>query len=160
LPRRRSPLKVYVKDIMTTRFDTIASDATVEKAIQMIIDGRVRETGDKTISLMVLDKVQLFVGIISMADILYHLRPDFLNYGINGEEVDWTGQFDMAIKQVKEKTVNQLMSTNIVGASVDEHLMVILDRMVKHKYRRLPVLENGRLIGVVYISDIYHHIFA
>lgn len=153
-------LKVFVKDIMATEFDTIESDASVEKAIQMITNGRVRETGDKTISLMVLDKVQKFVGIITMADILYHLRPDVLNHGIRGDEIDWTGQFERSLKQVKGKTVSQLMSINIVGASVDEHLMVILDRMVKNKYKRLPVLENGRLIGVVYISDIYYHFFS
>jgi len=153
-------LKVFVKDIMATEFNTIESDASVEKAIQMITNGRVRETGDKTISLMVLDKVQMFVGIITMADILYHLRPDVLNHGIRGDEIDWTGQFERSLKQVKGKTVSQLMSINIVGASADEHLMVILDRMVKNKYQRLPVLENGRLIGVVYISDIYYHFFS
>jgi CBS domain-containing protein len=153
-------MKIYAKDIMVTEFDTIESNARVEKAIQMILNGRTRETGDKTSSLMVHDHVHMFVGIITMADVLYHLRPDFLNYGISGDEVDWTGQFDMALKQIKGKTVNELMSTNIVGASADEHLMVILDRMVKNKYQRLPVLENGRLIGVVYISDIYYHFFS
>ncbi|MBU0969307.1 MAG: CBS domain-containing protein [Proteobacteria bacterium] len=153
-------MKVYAKDIMATEFDTIESTAMVEEAIQMILNGRVRETKHRTISLMVLDTVKMFVGIITMADILYHLRPDFLNYGINGEEVDWTLQFDIALEQVKRKTVNQLMSTQIVSASADEHLMVILDRMVKNKYQRLPVLENGRLVGIVYISDIYYHFFS
>jgi len=153
-------LKVFVRDLMATEFDTIESDAKVEKAIQMIINGKRRKTGDKTISLMVLDKVQMFVGIITMADILYHLRPDVLNHGIRGDEIDWTGQFERSLKQVKGKTVNQLMSINIVGAAADEHLMVILDRMVKNKYQRLPVLENGRLIGIVYISDIYYHFFS
>jgi len=153
-------VKVYAKDIMATEFDTIESTAMVEEAIQMILNGRVRETKHRTISLMVLDTVKMFVGIITMADILYHLRPDFLNYGINGEEVDWTLQFDIALEQVKRKTVNQLMSTQIVSASADEHLMVILDRMVKNKYQRLPVLENGRLVGIVYISDIYYHFFS
>lgn len=52
------------------------------------------------------------------------------------------------------------MSTQIVGASANEYLRVILYRMVKNKYQRLPVLENGRLIGVAYISDIYYHFFS
>lgn len=153
-------MKIYAKDIMVTDFETIESNAPAEKAIQMILHGRTRETGDKTSSLMVHDNVKMFVGIITMADILYHLRPDFLNYGISGEEVDWTGQFELALKQIKGKTVNEIMSSNIVGASADEHLMVILDRMVKNKYQRLPVLKNGRLIGVVYISDVYYHLFS
>jgi predicted transcriptional regulator len=153
-------MKTFVKDIMVTEFDTIRSDEPVEKAIQMILHGKVRETGDKTASLMVLDNVMMFVGIITMADILYHLRPTFLNHGIKGEDVAWTEQFGIAMRTLKEKQVSQLMSTNIVGASIDEHLMVILDRMVKNKYHRLPVLENGKPIGIVYISDIYYHFFS
>lgn len=153
-------MKKYVRDIMVTEFDTIGSTESVEKAIQMILHGKVRETGDKTTSLMVLDKVVMFVGIITRADILYHLRPAFLNYGIKGEEVSWPEQFDIAMKTLKGKQVRQLMSSKIVGASVDEHLMVILDRMVKNKYQRLPVLENGKPIGIVYISDIYYYFFS
>lgn len=153
-------MEVFVKDIMVTEFDTIDSDASVATATQMILHGRTRKTGDRTISLMVIDKVQMFVGIITMTDILYHLRPEYLNYGINGEEVAWSEQFDLALKRVKEKKVREIMSTNIVGASADEHLMVTLDRMVKNKYRRLPVLNNGRLIGIVYLADIYFHFFS
>ena len=52
------------------------------------------------------------------------------------------------------------MSSEIVGALPDEHLMIILDRMVKNKYHRLPVLQNSEPIGIVYISDIYFHLFA
>ena len=153
-------MKTFVKDIMVTEFDTIRSDEPVEKAIQMILQGKVRETGGKATSLMVLDKVMMFVGIITMADILYHLRPSFLNHGIKGEEVAWAEQFDISMKSLKEKQVSQLMSRNIVGASVDEHLMVILDRMVKNNYHRLPVLEGGKPIGIVYITDIYYYFFS
>ncbi len=153
-------MKLYVKDIMITEFDTIASDASVEAATQKIIHGRIRETGHKTISLMVLDSFKMFVGIITMADILYHLRPDYLNYGIKSEEIDWNDQFLLALKHIKEKKVCEIMSTNIVGASADEHLMVILDRMIKNKYRRLPVLNNGKPIGIVYLSDIYYNFFS
>jgi CBS domain-containing protein len=38
--------------------------------------------------------------------------------------------------------------------------MAIIDRMVKNKYRRLPVVDNGRLVGIVYIADIFHYLFS
>lgn len=38
--------------------------------------------------------------------------------------------------------------------------MVILDRMVKNHYQRIPVLENGKLIGIAYLSDIYSFLFS
>jgi CBS domain-containing protein len=93
-------------------------------------------------------------------DILYHLRPGFLNFGLDGKDVSWEGQITMCKKELIKKKVGDLMSSEVVGAFPDEHLMTILDRMVKNKYHRLPVLENDEPIGIVYISDIYFHLFA
>jgi predicted transcriptional regulator len=152
-------MTLYVKDIMVTSFDKINDDAPIEEAIQMISRGKIRQTGHKTISLLVTDYYNNLVGVITMFDILYHLRPAFLNCGIDGDQLLWRGQLKKCIEDLKNKKVKQVMSTNVVGASLDEHLMVILDRMVKHKYRRLPVLENNKPIGGVYISDIYHKLF-
>ncbi|PQP33298.1 CBS domain-containing protein, partial [Desulfobacteraceae bacterium SEEP-SAG9] len=47
-----------------------------------------------------------------------------------------------------------------VCVTMNDHIMILLDRMVKNKYHRLPVLENDKPIGIVYISDIYHRLFS
>ncbi len=52
------------------------------------------------------------------------------------------------------------MSSEIAGALPDEHLMMFFDRMVKNKYHRRPVIENNEPIGIVYIANIYFHLFA
>ena len=152
-------MTLYAKDVMVTTFDKIDENASIEQAIYMISNGKVRETGHKTISLMVTDYSEKLVGVITMFDILYHLRPAFLNYGIDGDQLPWIGKLDNFIQELKAKKVKQVMSTDVMGASLDEHLMVILDRMIKNKYRRLPVLENNKPIGVVYLSDIYFKLF-
>ncbi|MEJ2661454.1 MAG: CBS domain-containing protein [Desulfobacteraceae bacterium] len=152
-------MTLCAKDVMVTAFDKIDENASIEQAIQMISNGKVRKTGHKTISLMVTDYYDNLVGVITMFDILYHLRPGFLNYGIDGDQLPWQGQLDNFIRDLKAKKVKQVMSTDVMGASLDEHLMVLLDRMIKNKYRRLPVLENNKPIGVVYISDIYFKLF-
>jgi len=141
-------------------FDKIHSSAPASEAIEMILNGKIRPTGHKTISLIVVDGAREMAGVVTMFDILYHLRPSFLNLGISGEEIDWQGQMLTLVKGLKAKKVKEIMSTQVVWASPDEHLMVLLDRMVKNKYRRLPVIENQKPIGIVYISDIYHHLFA
>lgn len=152
-------MSLLVKDMMVRQFDTIHENAPVEQAIGMILNGKVRATGHKTISLLVVNDFRQMVGVITMFDILYHFRPDFLNFGIDGADLDWKGQIANLISRLKEKKVSQVMSANVIGAGPAEHLMVVLDRMVKNKYRRLPVLENGKPVGVVYVSDIYHHLF-
>ena len=147
------------KDIMMTNFETINENALVQVAINKIIHGKVRKTGHKTVSLLVVDNFNQMVGVVSMFDILYHLRPDYLNYGIEGEEISWKGQVEALTKSLEGKTVQQIMSPHVIGASPDEHIIVLLDRMVKHKYRRLPIIHNNRPVGMVYISDIYYNLF-
>jgi len=153
-------MTLFAKDIMVKNFDKIHLDAPIEEAIQMVLYGKVRETGHKTVSVMVIDDFGNFVGIITMYDILYHLRPSILNCGIYGEDLPWEGQLKSLIQDLKKKTIDQIMSTRVVGALHDEHLMIILDRMIKNKYRRLPILEDNKPIGIVYLSDIYYHLFS
>jgi len=153
-------MTIYAKDIMVRNFDTIHMNASVEEAIHKISNGIVRKSGYKTVSLMVINDFKKLIGVVTMFDILYHLRPDFLNFGINGEELKWEGQMQPLIDLFQGKKVHHIMTHNIIGAKQDDHIMIILDRMVKNKYRRLPVLENDRPIGIVYISDIYHHLFS
>jgi len=153
-------MTLLAKDTMVTSFDKINQEALIEEASQMILNGRVRETGHKTISLIVVDDFDNLVGILSMFDILYHLRPTFLNFGIDGHELRWDGQILKLVQELKGKKVGQIMSQNVIGASTDEHLIVVLDRMIKNKFRRLPVLENSKPIGVIYLSDIYNKVFS
>ncbi|MBF0199822.1 MAG: CBS domain-containing protein [Desulfamplus sp.] len=153
-------MPVLAKDIMVTDFDTIDQDEPIETAIKMIFRGKIRDTGDKTTSLMVIDDKKAFVGIITMFDILYHLRPGILNFGISAEELSWSGRIKMCKAELIKKRVRQVMSSEIVGALPDEHMMLLLDRMVRNKYHRLPVIHNDKPIGIVYISDIYFHLFA
>ncbi|SLM32889.1 CBS domain containing membrane protein [Desulfamplus magnetovallimortis] len=153
-------MPVLAKDIMVTNFDTINHNEPIETAIKMIFCGKIRETGDKTTSLMVIDDHHQFVGIVTMFDILYHLRPGILNYGVSGENISWVGQIKQCKEELKKKKVRQIMSSEIVGALPDEHIMVLLDRMVRNKYHRLPILQNSKPLGIVYISDIYFHLFA
>ena len=153
-------MTLHAKDIMVANFDTIRADAPVEEAIYKISNGIVRESGYKTISLMVLDDFGKLSGVVTMFDILYHLRPDFLNFGINGEELKWEGQLKRLVESFQGKKVHHIMTRHIVGAGVNDHLMILLDRMIKNKYHRLPVLENDKPIGIVYIADIYHHLFS
>ncbi|MEJ2477330.1 MAG: CBS domain-containing protein [Desulfobacterales bacterium] len=147
------------RDVMVTSFDTIHQEASIDEAIKSILKGKVRKTGHKTISLIVVDDYGQMTGVITMYDILYHLRPDFLNFGLNADEFPWTGQLNKCINAIKAKKVQRLMSGNVMGAKLDDHIMVILDHMIKNRYRRLPVLERNKPIGILYISDIFDNIF-
>jgi len=48
-------MTILAKDIMVKNFDKIHIDASARELIQMIIGGKVRKSGHKTVSLMVID---------------------------------------------------------------------------------------------------------
>jgi len=153
-------MRLFARDIMTKNFDTIHVDEPVEKAIKKILNAKVRPTGHKTVSLMVIDDVHALVGTISMYYILYHLRPSYLNYGIDGNELSWKGEVDEFVRAVKEKKVAQIMNDNVLSVQPDEPVMSVLDRMIKNRIRRISVVEEGKLVGVIYMSDIFYHLFS
>lgn len=153
-------MQLFARDIMTKNYDTIYMDAPVELAIKKILNAKVRPTGHKTVSLMVVDYDNGLVGAISMYYILYHLRPAYLNYGVDGSELNWQVDLDSFIAEVKQKKVVHVMNDNLMSVAPDEPLMSVLDRLIKNNHRRISVVENGRLMGVVYMSDIFYHLFS
>ena len=150
-------MKVTAKDVMVKDFDKIRSNAPIEEAVRLIYKGKVRETGQKTASIMVIDRFNRLTGVISMFDVLYHLRPPVLDYMVSSIDF-WNEELESYIKHFKGLTVKQIMTSPVLFVSPDDDLMVIIDRMVRNKYRRLPVIENSRVIGIVYLSEVYYHL--
>jgi len=150
-------MKVTARDVMVKDFDKIRSDAPIEEAVQLIYKGKVRETGQKTGSVMVIDRFNRLTGVISMFDVLYHLRPQILDYMVSGINF-WNEELESYVKHFRRLTVKQIMSSPVLFVSPDDNLMVVIDRMVRKKCRRLPVLESSQVIGIVYLSEVYYHL--
>ena len=90
-----------------------------------------------------------------MLDILYHLRPAFMNYEMNSSPI-WEDELEPYLERFKNLTVEQIMSTPVITVSPDTQLIVAIDLMVKKKGHRIPVLEEGKLLGVVYLSEVFN----
>jgi CBS domain-containing protein len=57
-------------------------------------------------------------------------------------------------KDPQSTPVGEIASADVVTVAPDEDLDAALEKMAKHQVRRLPVVENGRLIGVVAQADV------
>jgi CBS domain-containing protein len=64
--------------------------------------------------------------------------------------------FENLLSRVKKIRVEDLMSTTLVSVKPDTHLLVVMDTMTRKHVRRLPVVENDRVIGIVYRSDLFN----
>ena len=150
-------MKQTARDVMVTEFDTVRSDQPVIDAVQLISHGKIRATGYKTLGLVVTDDFGDLVGVVSMFDILYHLRPPILNYLGDSMSIE-TAELISYVNRFKNMTVGDIMSTPVKYVSPDTEIMEIVDQMVKDRCRRLPVVENSRVIGIVYLPEIYLHV--
>jgi len=53
-----------------------------------------------------------------------------------------------------ETPVAEIMTRKVVSCSRHDQLVDLMQRMTDGKFRHLPVIEDGRLIGIVSIGDV------
>ncbi len=150
-------MELVARDIMEKDFLTVNGEVPVREAAQLIFEGEVRKTGYKPFGLAVTDATGTLVGMISMYDIIYHLRPPFMNYELESFELQH-GELEPYLDRFKDLKVEQVMSTPVVTVGPDCDVMVIIDTMVKKKVRRMPVVADSKILGIVYLSDVFYHL--
>ncbi len=148
---------MLAKDIMVTDFETVHQEALIKEAVPLLYNTRIRPTGFKTLGITVINDMGALVGMLSMFDVIYHLRPPFLNYSQEAITV-WTEEIEIQLEQFRSLKVKQVMNSPVETIPHDAPIMVILDLMVKKRVRRLPVVSGSQLIGMVYLSDVFYQI--
>jgi CBS domain-containing protein/acyl dehydratase len=119
---------VSVREIMTDTVETIPPDASVTDAA-----ARLQDTGIG--SLVVVDDEP--VGIVTREDLL-------------GVLAGWESEIDAEISTV--------MSEPLITVSPDETVEDAATRLRESSIKRLPVLEDGRLVGIVTTTDVSYYI--
>jgi len=56
--------------------------------------------------------------------------------------------------QVLALPVSRVMTTRVLTCTPDERVTGVMARMARHRVRHLPVVDNGRLAGIVSIGDV------
>ncbi|NNU82453.1 CBS domain-containing protein [Geobacillus sp. BMUD] len=60
----------------------------------------------------------------------------------------------MAEKRPGSTAVTEVMSRDLVTLSPNDSVQKAAEMMARHQIRRLPVVENGRLVGIVSLGDL------
>jgi CBS domain-containing protein len=53
--------------------------------------------------------------------------------------------------------LTDVMSSPVISAEPEMPIEIAVQRMFNNKIRRLPILENGKLVGIVTVSDLAKH---
>jgi CBS domain-containing protein len=56
-----------------------------------------------------------------------------------------------------EQPVSQVMTRKVATCTEAETIVSIMERMTDGKFRHVPVVEEGRLVGIISIGDVVKH---
>ncbi len=96
--------------------------------------------------------------MLSMYDILLYVRPKHIQVWGAMEDLDVVCLIDSAVSRLKSILVGDIMTLDVITVGPHVDLLMVLDIMIKKHVRRLPVVEEERIIGMVYISDLFTHL--
>ena len=145
------------KDVMSTTFHTLLPHNPIPEAVKLFKKTS-EEEQQKVFGMMVTNEDGRLIGMISMYDILLFMRPKHIHVWGMMEDIDTEGLIDNACERAKPILVGDIMTTDVITATLDTHLMMLLDIMIKKHMRRIPVLEEEKPIGIVYISNLFYHL--
>jgi CBS domain-containing protein len=143
-PSWPGPLARRVADIMTPVPVTIDAALPVDEAMR-----RMFEYG---ISGLPVIHSGLVVGVITQADLLPRLVP-------RNHRPWWTvftnpERLAREYQQTRGTTVGEVMSRPAVVTAADDPLEMAARLLREYRIGRLPVLDHGRLVGIVTHSDV------
>ena len=148
---------MIARDIMQTRFHTLSPRDTIAEAVRHF-QIAIKDEQKKVFGLMVTDEDDHLVGMLSMYDILLFIQPKHVHIWGEMEDIDPSQLYDERLERVKSILVGDIMTPEVVTITPDSHLMVIADIMIKKHIRRLPVVDGPEIVGIVYVSDVFHHL--
>jgi CBS domain-containing protein len=133
---------MQVKDILSPQVVTIRSS-------ESCLDAVVRMQRVRARHLPVVDREGALVGIVTDRDLRHHLFSPGVFEALGSTRVD------VLLDGVQ---VAEIMSTDLVTATPGMSLAEAAASMRNEKVGSLPVLEHGRVVGILTETDLLRHI--
>ena len=130
---------MFIRDLMQREVVTLRASDTLGLAEDIMQLARIRH-------LPVLS-AGIVVGIVSQRD-LYRAAVSSMLQLKRSAEREWLASVP----------VRAVMSPNVVTAAPDDSVHTAVELMLRHRIGCLPVLEHGKLVGLVSETDCLRHL--
>jgi len=125
-----------VRDIMTAQVTTLKPNDKLTLADDVMRLGRIRHLP------VVGDDGEQLVGIVSQRDLFRGALAQALGYGQYAQR-----------KLLDTFSVKDIMGTDVITAGPDTPLIEAARVLMERKIGCLPIVENGRLVGIITEGD-------
>ncbi len=134
---------MQVRDVMTRNIISVNTDDTVLRAAQLMLQNRIS-------GLPVVDAQGALVGVVTEGDFLrrdeigtQRRRPKWLEFLVG------PGRLAGEYVRTSGRKVAEIMSADPVTVGEDDTLDTVVELMERRRIKRLPVLRDGQLVGIV-----------
>ncbi|MFA0888816.1 MAG: HPP family protein [Synergistales bacterium] len=139
------------REIMHKDLTAVTEKDRVEDALHALYNQRL--TG-----LPVVKEDWVLVGFLSETDILQAAFPTYLEFLAQSSFLDSTeGGLVERLSTVANRTVGELMNPHPCFVEPTASLVTVADMMIRKRIKRLPVVENGRLVGIIDRGAFFEH---
>jgi DNA-binding response OmpR family regulator len=164
--KKAGDIMIHVEEY--TRVDM---DATVKEAIIKLkasfeclaSTNRVMETGHR--SILVFDHRGELAGILSIVDLLEGIRPAYLSApkpsmadSMQYSTMFWTGLFTQRTLALGKRKVREIMSESPPMVQDDANLMEVAELMFREKARRIAVMQQKKIVGILREQELFFEI--
>jgi CBS domain-containing protein len=140
---------MQAKDIMTVNVISVSEDTPVHEVVRLLLKYRIS-------AVPVVDGARKVVGIVSEGDLL---RPEGASRA--GTKRPWwleaifAGQ-TVAYEKAHGRTAGAVMTRNVFTVSEETPLNEIAGLLERHHIKRVPVISDGKLAGIVSRANLLH----
>jgi len=134
-----------VKDAMTASVKTITPEASLKDAAGTFAEHRIGGSP-------VVDREGRILGVLTDTDILLKERAELPSRGLRS--LLHPHEASALASKVEARTVEEAMSVPAITAEPTWPVSEAAEVMLEHGVNRLPVVEDGRLVGIITRHDL------
>jgi len=143
---------MLVLEVMSTGVLTVFPADSVRSVVIKMLS---RHCG----AIPVIDQQQNLIGLVALRDVLLPLFPNFGNYIHDNMHSRDFIEMEDGYPEALKKQVEDVMSRNPLTVSPLTPILEAASYMGVKNFRRIPVAEHGKLMGMLSIGDINRGLF-
>ncbi|OGF21439.1 hypothetical protein A2316_02335 [Candidatus Falkowbacteria bacterium RIFOXYB2_FULL_38_15] len=139
---------MLVKEVMIKNVITLRAEQTLAEAAEVLV-------GKNISGAPVVGRGNKLVGMISEKDLFKALYPDSKDILLHIKSWFEKEKIKYKVEKKKKTIIKDLMTKTVVSVGEEDAILKAGALMLSTNIHRLPVLRDGKLVGIVSRRDIF-----
>ncbi len=148
---------IKVKDIMTKEVKSVSPETEITQAAKLLLSERIN-------GVPVVNRAGELVGILCQSDLIAQQKnipiPSLFTLLDGYIPLSFLNRLDREVEKIAATKVDNAMTPNPITVTPDTGIEKVAALMVEKNYHTLPVVDGGKLVGIVGKEDVLRTLLA